>query len=256
MAPHPRSQNSRPQDTPRPPASRLRLRQPGTRKLGYAPVTPPIIYTPAPPPQAANTTETQPGATRDLSLQSYLRDVRGDLYRKKARSDTRTLLTSLVMDAAFKHTFWLRTAGFVWRRPALRYTLYPLVRTIYRHYQHKHCVWIPPATQIGAGLFLEHLSDIFINGRAVIGKNCNIANGVTVGQTNRGPRKGYPRIGDNVFIGPGAKILGAVTVGNNVAIGANCVVVRNVPDNAVVAAQPGAVISYKGSSGYVDNTDY
>ncbi len=250
MSPDPRSQNPRPQDTTRPPASRLRLRQSGARKLSYAPITPPVIYTPAQLPQ----TETKPA--RDLSLQGYLRGVRGDLYRKKARSDTRTLLTALFTDSAFKHTFWFRTASFVWGRPALRYTLYPLVRTIYRHYQHKHCVWIPPATQIGPGIFLEHLSDIFINGRAVIGKNCNIANGVTVGQTNRGPRKGYPRIGDNVFIGPGAKILGAVTVGNNVAIGANCVVVKDVPDNAVIAAQPGEVISYRGSSGYVDNTDY
>ena len=59
-----------------------------------------------------------------------------------------------------------------------------------------------------------------------------------------------------MFVGPGAKILGAVIIGNNVAIGANCVVVKDVPDNAVVAAGPGEVISYKGSSGYVENTDY
>ena len=246
MSPVPRSQ-PRPQDTVRPP-TRLRLR-PGTRKLGYAPTIPPVVYTPVP-------STDRPGAARDTSWQGYVRNVRGDLYRKKARSDTRTLLVALFTDSPFKHTFWFRTASFVWGRPALRYTLYPLVRTIYRHYQHKHCVWIPPVTQIGSGLFLEHLSDIFINGRAVIGKNCNIANGVTVGQTNRGPRKGYPVIGDNVFVGPGAKILGAVIIGNNVAIGANCVVVKDVPDNAVVAAGPGEVISYKGSSGYVENTDY
>lgn len=247
MSPAPRSQ-PRPQDTARPPA-RLRLRQPGTR-IGYAPTTPPVVYTPVP------STETRPGGARDTSWQGYVRSVRGDLYRKKARLDTRTLLSALLTDSPFKHTFWFRTTGFVYSRPALRYTLYPLVRTIYRHYQHKHGVWIPPVTQIGSGLFLEHLSDIFINGRAVIGKNCNVANGVTVGQTNRGPRKGYPVVGDNVFIGPGAKILGAVTVGNNVAIGANCVVVRDVPDNAVVASRPGEVISDKGSSGYVENTDY
>lgn len=247
MSPQPRTQNPRPQDSARPPASRLRLR-PGTRKLAYAPITPPVVYTPVP--------QAQPETRRDLSLRGYWGSVRGDLYRKKARSDTHTLLSALLTDSPFKHTFWFRTAGFVWGRPALRYTLYPLVRTIYRHYQHKHGVWIPPVTRIGSGLFLEHLSDIFINGRAVIGRNCNIANGVTIGQTNRGPRKGYPTVGDNVFIGPGAKILGGVKVGNNVAIGANCVVVKDVPDNAVVAAAPGAVISYRGSSGYVDNTDY
>ena len=246
MSPQPRTQPS-PQDSVRPPAPRLG--RPSTRKLAYAPVAPPVVYTPVPVPA-------QPEARRDLSLKTYWGSVRGDLYRKKARSDTRTLLSALLTDSPFKHTFWFRTAGFVWGRPALRYTLYPIVRTIYRHYQHKHCVWIPPATRVGSGLFLEHLSDIFINGRAVIGKNCNIANGVTIGQTNRGPRKGYPTVGDNVFIGPGAKILGGVRVGNNVTIGANCVVVKDVPDNAVVAAAPGEVISYRGSSGYVEDTDY
>ena len=188
MSPQPRSQSPRPQDTACPPAARLRLRQPGTRKPNYAPITPPITYTPAPAPHAETEAGTKAG--RDLSLRGYMQSVRGDLYRKKARSDTRTLLTSLLTDSPFKHTFWFRTASFVWGRPALRYTLYPLVRTIYRHYQHKHCVWIPPATRIGSGLFLEHLSDIFINGRAVIGKNCNIANGVTVGQDEPGAAQG------------------------------------------------------------------
>ena len=77
-----------------------------------------------------------------------------------------------------------------------------------------------------------------------------------VGQANRGGNKGYPTIGDNVYIGPGAKIVGAVKVGNNVAIGANCVVTKDVPDNAVVVGVPGKIISYTGSEGYVNRTDY
>ncbi|MFC2064935.1 serine O-acetyltransferase [Chloroflexota bacterium] len=77
-----------------------------------------------------------------------------------------------------------------------------------------------------------------------------------MGKANRGEREGYPVIGDNVYIGPGAKIIGKVHVGNNVAIGANCVVTKDVPDNAVVAGVPGRVISMKGSEGYVENTDY
>ena len=135
MSPDPRPQ-PRPQDATRTPAPRLRLRQTGTRKLSYAPITPPIIYTPAPAPHTETEAETKTG--RDLSLRGYMQSVRGDLYRKKARSDTRTLLSALLTDSPFKHTFWFRTASFVWGRPALRYTLYPLVRTIYRHYQHKH----------------------------------------------------------------------------------------------------------------------
>lgn len=78
-----------------------------------------------------------------------------------------------------------------------------------------------------------------VNHRVRIGRNCNISHGVTLGQANRGRRTGVPVIGDGVYIGPGAKVVGAVTVGDNVAIGANCVVVDDVPDNAVVAGVPG-----------------
>ena len=60
----------------------------------------------------------------------------------------------------------------------------------------------------------------------------------------------------NIYIGPGAKIVGAVRIGNNVAIGANCVVTKDVPDNSVVVGIPGKVISQKGSTGYVIRTDY
>ena len=156
----------------------------------------------------------------------------------------------------FKHTFWFRTAGFCRARPVLRRTLYPFIQAVYHHYQHKHGVWIPPTTKIGPGLFLEHLGDIVVNSRAVIGKNCNLGHGVTIGQTNRGTRQGTPHLGDNVFIGPGAKLIGGVKVGNNTAIGVNCVVVKDVPENAVVVAGAGQIVSYGGSSGYVNRTDY
>jgi serine O-acetyltransferase len=63
-------------------------------------------------------------------------------------------------------------------------------------------------------------------------------------------------IGDNVYIGPGAKLFGAIVVGDNAAIGANCVVTRDVPENGVVVGVPGQVIPYEGSQGYINNTEY
>ncbi len=196
-----------------------------------------------------------PQGSSNTSFRTYVRILRADVYRKTGRSDSRTLVRSLFTDMGFKHVFWFRTASFT-RGHRLRAILYPLARVVYRHYQHKHGVWLVPGTKIGRGLFLEHMGDIVVNSRAVIGKNCNIASGVTIGQTNRGKRKGTPTLGNNVFVGPGAKILGNVSIGNNVAIGANCVVVDDIPDNAVVAAQPGQVISYSGTVGYINNTDY
>lgn len=79
---------------------------------------------------------------------------------------------------------------------------------------------------------------------------------MTLGQANRGRRKGHPVVGDDVYLGPGAKVVGAVRIGNDVAIGANCVVTDDVPDHAVVVGVPGRGVSLDGSAGYVDNTDY
>ena len=186
----------------------------------------------------------------------YKRLVRADLYRKTGHSSFLPLLKTLVTDMGFKHTFWFRSASFCRSRRLLRRTVYPFVWAVYGHYQHKHGVWIPPVTKVGPGLLLEHLGDIVVNGRAVIGKNCNLSNSVTIGQSNRGARQGVPQIGDNVFIGPGAKIIGGISVGDNVAVGVNCVVVKDVPQGAVIVAEAGQVISYGGSSGYVNRIDY
>jgi serine O-acetyltransferase len=79
---------------------------------------------------------------------------------------------------------------------------------------------------------------------------------VTIGQLNRGKRAGCPVIGDNVFIGPGAMIIGHIKIGDNAAIGANCVVVEDVPAHAVVAGVPGKIISQEGSIGYINRIDY
>jgi serine O-acetyltransferase len=124
------------------------------------------------------------------------------------------------------------------------------------HLTYKLGIDIPPLTEIGSGFYIGHFGGIIIHEKSVIGKNCNISQGVTLGQANRGKNEGFPKLGSNIYIGPGAKIVGAVRIGNNVAIGANCVVTRNVPDDSVVVGIPGVVISRKGSTGYVMKTDY
>ena len=69
---------------------------------------------------------------------------------------------------------------------------------------------------------------------------------VTIGSSRGGNRAGYPTIGNNVFIGCGAKILGKVSIGNNVIIGANSVVTKDIPDNAIAVGVPAHIISYDG----------
>jgi serine O-acetyltransferase len=94
--------------------------------------------------------------------------------------------------------------------------------------------------EIGPGLRLEHFGLIGISG--TLGKNCRILPHVFIGHVGAFKGGGGPTIGDNVFIGGGAKVLGEIKIGNNVIIGANAVVLKDIPDNAVVAGVPGKVV--------------
>jgi serine O-acetyltransferase len=115
---------------------------------------------------------------------------------------------------------------------------------------------ISPDVQIGAGFYIGHFGGIVVNEQAVIGANCNISQGVTIGQINRGSAAGCPVIGNNVYIGPGAKVIGRIHIGDHAAIGANAVVTKDVPSNTSVGGVPAKVLSDKGSEGYVNRTDY
>ena len=176
---------------------------------------------------------------------------RADLYRYGDGFDAGTLLRALVTVPGYRYTFVMRacrvlTAG---RGRIAR----GLATLVHQRYSRRYGISIPFDTEIGEGLYIGHFGGIVVNYRARIGRDCNISHGVTLGQANRGARSGAPVIGDGVYIGPGAKVVGAVTIGNNVAIGANCVVTDDVPDNGVVAGVPGRVISDRGATAYVNN---
>lgn len=93
---------------------------------------------------------------------------------------------------------------------------------------------IHPAAKIGKNLFIDHGIGVVIGETAVIGDNCTIYQGVTLGGTGKEHNKRHPTLGDNVIVGAGAKVLGNITVGSNVKIGANSVVLKDVPDNCTV----------------------
>ena len=96
---------------------------------------------------------------------------------------------------------------------------------------------------IGPGLSIPHAGTIVVTGNAVIGDNCRIHTCVNIGN-HRGKA---PRIGNNVYIGPGAKIFGDITVGDNAVIGANAVVNKDVPPGVTVGGVPARIISHKDS---------
>jgi serine O-acetyltransferase len=191
-----------------------------------------------------------------MTFSQYVAYVYADLYRVRGRFSFSHLIYELLLGEGFKYCFWMRTCAFTYASVMTRYTCYPLCWLLLRHYRFKFGISIPARTRIGPGFYIGHFGTIVVNGGAVIGANCNISQGVTIGRLNRGGRAGVPVIGSEVYIGPGAKILGNIVVGSNVAIGANCVVTKDVPDNAVVVGIPGEVIAMDGARGYVNNTDY
>lgn len=184
--------------------------------------------------------------------------VKADLYRYAGKVGVAIFLRRMWINPCFKYSFWLRTCAYLEQSGMWCRGIFVIIarNIFFLRYTYKYGISIPYITKIGSGFVIGHFGGIVVSDRAVIGKNCTISHGVTVGKANRGKNKGYPTIGDNVYIGPGAKIIGKVKVGDNVAIGANCVVTKDVPDNAVVAGIPGKVISYDGSKDYVKRTDY
>ena len=103
---------------------------------------------------------------------------------------------------------------------------------------------LPCEAVIGRRFVIEHIGGIVVSGDAVFGDDCVIRNGVTVGLRNRGLR-GSPRIGDRVDIGAGAKLLGPIDIGNDTAIGANAVVLCDVPANSIAVGVPARILPRK-----------
>lgn len=177
-------------------------------------------------------------------------------YEETQKVNLRKLILRQFISPGFRYTFWLRLCWYLKQKNKFCSPFYFVAMTILQRYKYKFGIDISPKTDIGTGFYIGHFGGITVNSMAKIGKNCNMSQGVTIGMANRGKNRGVAVIGDNVYIGPGAKIVGAVIIGNNVAIGANCVVTKDVPDNAVVVGIPGKVISMDGSRGYIGNTNY
>jgi len=107
---------------------------------------------------------------------------------------------------------------------------------------------LPRSATIGPGLYIGHFGGITIAPGVVVGRNCDISQHVTIGLSGQGEKAGVPTLGDNVYIAPGAQVFGKISVGSNVKIGANAVIYKDIPDNAIVVLDPGfKIVSYKGN---------
>src|SRR5262245_20181817 len=131
-----------------------------------------------------------------------------------------------------------------WRygvRPAIVRKFFSLIyRVLYKSVQIMTGIELPCEVDVGRGFVIDHFGGIIISGYAKFGDYCRIRNGVVVG-LRRIEDKCAPVIGNNVDIGSGAKLLGPIRIGNNVLIGANAVVLCDVPDNSIAIGVPAVV---------------
>lgn len=127
-----------------------------------------------------------------------------------------------------------------------RWRLFFLARLISHVARFLTGVEIHPGARIGKGFFIDHGMGVVIGETAEIGDNVTIYQGVTLGGTGKEKGKRHPTVGNNVIIATGAKVLGAITVGDNARIGAGAVVVKPVPPNCTVVGVPGRIVARNG----------
>lgn len=121
-----------------------------------------------------------------------------------------------------------------------------LARWVSQHGRHKTGIEIHPGAQIGKGLFIDHGMGVVIGETTVIGDNCLLYQGVTLGGTGKDKGKRHPTLGDNVMVGAGAKVLGPINIGNNVKVAANAVVLKDIPDNCTAVGVPARIARMAG----------
>lgn len=119
---------------------------------------------------------------------------------------------------------------------------YFLARWISQRAARKTGIEIHPGATIGKGFFIDHGNGVIIGETAIIGDNCTLYQGVTLGGTGKEHGKRHPTLGNNVMISAGAKVLGSFTIGDNSKIGAGSVVLHEVPPNSTVVGVPGRVV--------------
>lgn len=170
-------------------------------------------------------------------MRQAIRDVRSVLERDPAaRSWPEVLLCYPGLHAVWIH----RMAHWLWG-----HGLKLLARALSQMGRSLTGIEIHPGATVGPGLFIDHGMGVVIGETAEIGADVTLYHGVTLGGTSLHKGKRHPTLEDRVVVGAGAKVLGAITVGQDSRIGANAVVVKPVPPDSVVVGVPGEVVSRK-----------
>jgi serine O-acetyltransferase len=165
--------------------------------------------------------------------------MRQDIRAAKERDPAEPTTLQVIVAYPGVHAIWgHRISHWLWNRGAK-----VAARAVGELTRILTGVEIHPGAILGTGLFIDHATGVVIGETAEVGDDVTIFHGVTLGGTGRDTGKRHPTIGDRVIIGAGAKILGPIKIGDDSRIGANSVVVKEVPSSSVVVGVPGQIIS-------------
>ncbi len=169
-----------------------------------------------------------------------LQSIRSDIQATKERDPAATSTLEVIFAYPGFHARQLHRLAHVLHTRGLRLP----ARLISHLGRALTGIEIHPCAQIGEGFFIDHGMGVVIGETTVIGNNCHLYQGVTLGGTSTKRAKRHPTLGNGVVVGAGAKIIGAVNIGDDAKIGAGSVVVTNVPPNATVVGVPGHIVAY------------
>lgn len=173
-------------------------------------------------------------------MKRELRDIiYSDLYRYTGNTKLSIFLKNYIFNPPFRFICIFRKTNYYKNKNKF---LFLYNKNLLRICRNKFGFQIPYTTNIDKGFCIEHFGRTIINPNAVIGKNVNISTGVTIGRTTRGKLEGSPTIGDEVWIGTNSVIVGNISIGNNVLIAPNSYVNRDIPSNSIVIGNPCKII--------------
>ena len=160
----------------------------------------------------------------------FLKDLYEDAKNIKAKDPAKTnILQVIILYPGFHILVFHKISHFLYINKLI--FLARLISQIGRFFTG---IEIHPGAKIGKRLFIDHGMGVVIGETAIIGDDCTIYHNSTLGGTGKETMKRHPDIGNNVIIGAGAKVLGAINIGDNVKVGANATVTKNIPDNVTV----------------------
>jgi serine O-acetyltransferase len=181
--------------------------------------------------------------------------IRSDIRRYNNRNSN---LAAAVIKAAYDHpaiigVIWYRIGHALWlkRKNPLFFVLLVINRILFPIVRIYSGLELPAKAQIGPGLFVTHFGPTVIHAYTVAGRNLTLEHGVTIGE---GPT-GVPRIGNDVYIGAGAKVINGITIGDYASVGAGAVVVKDVPAHCVVVGVPARPVRVHEESQVRDDKD-